>query len=182
MWYPSTVIVAPTTEPVPLDEVKAQCGILPAETHFNDMLTRLIKAARSHVEHYCNARWAEQALACQCDSFRDFARLSEGPLKSITSVQYVDAAGDTQTLDEAVYDARKDGLEPSIALKPSQSWPAIRPGSRITLTAVFGGDVPAEVHHAMLMFVDDAFHKRENAKRDDWTAIDVLLCNHRRGA
>ncbi len=182
MWYPSTVTVVPTEEPVTLDEVKAQCGVLPAETHFNDMLTRLIKAARSHVERYCNALWAEQTLACQCDSFCDFVRLPKGPLKSIMSIGYVDTSGEAKTLNEAVYEERKDGLEPSIALKPGQSWPAIQPGSRITLSAVFGGDVPAEVHHAMLMFVDDAFHKRDNAKRDDWTAIDVLLCNHRRGA
>ena len=180
MWYPSTATEAPTTEPVTLDEVKKQCLV---DSDDDDaLLTRLIKAARSHVEKYCNARWAEQTLACQCDSFADFARLSEGPLKSVTSVQYVDAAGETQTLDAAVYEARKDGLEPSIAFKPGQSWPAIRPGSRITLTADFGGDVPDAVHHAMLVFIDAAYHARENPAREGWTAMDALLCNHRRGA
>ena len=180
MWYPSTVTVAPTTEPVTLDEVKKQC--LVESTDDDALLTRLIKAARSHVEKYCNARWAEQTLACQCDSFVDFARLPEGPLKSVTSISYVDAAGDAQTLDEAVYEARKDGLEPSIALKPGQRWPAILPGSRITLTAVFGGDLPDAVHHAMLVFIDAAYHSRENPVRENWTVMDALLCNHRRGA
>ncbi|MFC3209206.1 head-tail connector protein [Aquamicrobium soli] len=180
MWYPSTVTEAPTTEPVTLDEVKQQCLVDSADD--DDLLKRLIKAARSHVEEYCNARWAEQTLACQCDNFADFSRLSEGPLKSVTSVQYVAATGETQTLDASVYEARKDELEPSIALKPGQRWPSILPGSRITLTAVFGGDVPDAVHHAMLVFIDAAYHVRENPERPGWTVMDVLLCNHRRGA
>ncbi len=180
MWYPSTVTVAPAAEPVTLQEAKQQC--LVDSTDDDALLTRLIKAARSHVERYCNARWAEQTIVCECTGFADFVRLSEGPLKSVTSIEYVDGAGATQTIDEAVYEVRKDGLEPSIELKSDQSWPNIRPGSRITLTAVFGGDVPAEVHHAILVFVDAAYHSRENPERLGWTIMDVLLCNHRRGA
>jgi uncharacterized phiE125 gp8 family phage protein len=179
MWYPSTVTVAPSTEPVTLDEVKAQCRIDADDE--DELLTRLIKTARSHVERYCNARWAEQTVVCQCDGFSDFARLPEAPLKSITSITYVDPAGETQTLDEAVYEPHKDGLEPSIGLKSGQSWPVILTGSRITVTAAFGGDVPEAVHHAMLVFVDSAYHARENPARENWTAMDALLCNHRRG-
>ncbi len=179
MWYPSIVITAPATEPVTLEEVKAQCLVDSSDD--DALLTRLIKAARSHVENYCNACWAEQTLACQCDRFADFARLPEGPLKSITSIAYADLAGDVQTVDAAVYEARKDGLESSIALKPGQSWPASQSGSRITVTAVFGGEVPEEVRHAMLVFIDAAYHARENSERPGWTVMDVLLCNHRRG-
>ncbi|RUM95419.1 hypothetical protein EET67_23330 [Pseudaminobacter arsenicus] len=105
-----------------------------------------------------------------------------GPLESVTSIGYVDAAGEAQTLAATVYEEHKDGLEPSIALKPGQSWPGILPGSRITVTAVFGGAVPEEVSHAMLVFVDSAYHVRDNAPRENWTVLDVLLCNHRRGA
>lgn len=180
MWYPSTVTVAPTAEPVTLDDVKRQC--LVDSTDDDALLTRLIKAARSHVEHYCNARWAEQTIMCQCNSFADFARLPEGPLKSVTSIGYIDASGAAQTLAAAVYEERKDGLEPSIGLQNGQSWPAVLPGSRITVTAVFGGALPEEVSHAMLVFVASAYHGRENTGQDGWTVLDVLLCNHRRGA
>lgn len=180
MWYPTTVTLPPTAEPVTLDEVKKQCVV--DSTDDDALLTRLIKVARSHVEKYCNARWAEQTIVCQCDSFADFARLSEGPLMSVETIEYVDPDGDAQVVDEAVYESRKDGLEPSIALKPSQSWPAIRPGSRVTLTAVFGGAVPDAVKHAMLVFIDAAYHSRENPERPGLTVMDALLCNHRRGA
>lgn len=180
MWYPSTVTVAPSVEPVTLAEAQDQC--FAPEDEFDVTLTRLIKSAREHVEKYCNARFAEQTIMSECDSFADFARLPEGPLKSVTSITYADAAGNEQVLDASVYEARKDGLEPSIALKYGQVWPRIRFGSRITLTAIYGGSVPESVKHAMLLFIDDAFNNRANAKLDDWTALDALLCNHRRGA
>lgn len=179
MWYPSTVTVAPTVEPVSLAEAQEQCGA--PENDFTPTLTRLIKAARAHVEEYCNAVWAEQTIASRCDSFSDFARLPHGPLKAVQTIEYVDTDGDAQVVSEAAYEARKDGLEPSIALKHGQSWPSIRPGSRITVTAVYGGAVPESVKHAMLLFIDDAFNRRANAEREDWTALDALLCNHRRG-
>lgn len=178
MWYPSTVSVAPTVEPVALADAQDQCNA--PEADFKGTLERLIKSARSHAEEYCNVRWAEQTIVSECDSFADFTRLPEGPLKSVTSISYVDPTGATWTLEPSVYDLRKTGLEPSIGLKPGQSWPRILFGSRIALTAVYGGSVPETVRHAMLLFIADAFHGRENAKQEDWTVLDMLLCNHRR--
>lgn len=180
MWYQSRATDAPITEPVTLAEAQDQC--FAPEADFVNTLTRLIKAARGHCERYCNVRWAEQTVIMTCSTFADFARLPEGPLSEVASIEYVDPDGSVQVIDEAVYEERKDGLEPSIALKHGQSWPRIRFGSRITVTAVVGGSVPDEVKHAMLLFIDDAFNKRANAARDDWTALDALLCNHRRGA
>lgn len=179
MWYPSTVIEAPTVEPVTLAEAQDQCRA--PEDDFTVTLTRLIKAARTHCEQYCNARWAEQTVAMQCDSFADFARLPEAPLKMVNSITFIDRAGEETAVNEAVFEARKDGLEPSIALRPGQSWPRILPGSRITVTARVGGDVPDDVRHAMLLFIDEAFNNRSNAPRDSWSALDAILCNHRRG-
>jgi len=187
MWYPSTTTEAPTTEPVTLADAKEQCGILLAETHFDTQMTRLIKAARAHAEEYCNARWAEQSISSQCDSFADFARLPEGPLKSVTTIEYIDASGAAQVLDEAVYQEQKDGLEPSISLKSGHSWPRIRFGSRITLTAVYGGAVPESVQHAMLMLIGHWFVNRDAVVTGTIATtipmgVDALLSNHRRGA
>jgi hypothetical protein len=35
---------------------------------------------------------------------------------------------------------------------------------------------------AMLLPIADSFDRREHAKAGDWTTLDILLCNHRRGA
>lgn len=184
MWHPSTIIVLPAVEPVTLAEAQEQC--FAPETDFVPILTRLIKAARAHVEGYCNARFAEQTIASPCDSFADFTRLPYGPLKAVQTIEYVDTAGDAQVVGETVYEARKDGLEPSIALKPGQAWPRIRFGSRITVAAVYGGTVPDDVKHAMLMLIAHWFLTRDAVVTGTIATsipmgVDALLCNHRRG-
>ncbi len=196
MWYPSNVTAAPTKEPVTLAEAKVHLRRDDRDDDGNlvdqpddDLVSGLISAARQHVEKYCNARWAEQTLVCRCDSFADFARLPDGPLKSITSIAYVDTNGEAQTLDDAAYEACKSGLEPSIAIKEGYTWPVTRPGSLITLTAVFGGEVPPAIKVAILLFVGAWYENREEtaigvsvAALPSSVATDALLCNFRRGA
>lgn len=196
MWYPSIVTTAPSVEPVTLAAAKMHLRRDDRDADGNlvdqpddDLVSSLISAARQHVEKYCNARWAEQTLACRCDSFADFVRLPEGPLKSVTSIAYVDTDGETQTLDDAVYEVCRSGLEPSIMIKPGQTWPAIRSGSFVTLTAVFGGEVPPAIKVAILLFVGAWYENREEtaigvsvAALPSSVATDALLCNFRRGA
>lgn len=151
-------------------------------TDDDDQLSLLISSARNHVEKYCNTRFASQTVTVKCDCFGDMARLSEAPVSGVTSIQYVDTDGATQTLADTVYELRSDGLESSITLKYGQSWPTIQPKSRITLTAVVGyEDVPAAVKHAILLFLSGGYEMRENAAADAWTTFDCLLSNFRRG-
>lgn len=182
MWYPATVTTPATAEPVTLTEAKRH-------VHADDFtdddaeLGMLIASARNHVEKYCNTRFATQTVAVKCDCFADMARLSEAPVQSVISIQYVDTNGTTQTLAETVYELRADGLESAITLKYGQSWPAIQHKSRITLTAVAGyADAPPAVKHAILLFLSGGYEMRENAAADAWTTFDCLLSNFRRGA
>ncbi|MBZ9980404.1 hypothetical protein LB521_04485 [Mesorhizobium sp. BR-1-1-8] len=181
MWYPATVTVAATDEPIRLVEAKRHVH---AEDYTDDdaELALLISSARNHVEKYCNTRFATQTVAVKCDCFGDMARLSEAPVQSVTSIVYVDAAGATQTLADTVYELRADGLEAAIVLRYGQSWPAIQPSSRISVTAVVGyEDAPPSVKHAILLFLAGGYEMRENASGDAWTTFDCLLSNHRRG-
>lgn len=179
MWYPATVTVAATAEPVTLVEAKRH---IHAEDFADDdsQIDLLVAAARNHVEKYCNTRFATQTVTVKCDCFGDMARLPEAPIQSVTSITYVDADGATQTL--ATYELRADGLESAITLKNGQSWPSIQPKSRITVTAVVGyADVPAAVKHAILLFLAGGYEMRENSAAAAWTAFDCLLSNFRRG-
>lgn len=181
MWYPAKITTAADNEPVTVEEVKRRIRV-----DFSDDDTDLglmIAAARDHAEKYCNTRFASQIVEMKCDSFCDFARLPEAPVSSVASISYVDTDGATQTLATSVYELRADGLEAAIVLAYGKQWPAIQPKSRITVTAVVGYDeAPAAVKHAILLFIADAYEVRENAKIEDWTALDALLCNYRRGA
>lgn len=195
MWYPATVTTAAASEPVSIEEAKRYVRAL----DFDDddaQISAFISAARDHIEKYCNTRFATQTVTVKCDSFNDFARLSEAPVSSITSITYVDGSGATQTLADTVYELRGDGLEASINLKYAQNWPAIQNKSRITVTAVVGyGECPPAVKQAMLLWLAEVYLNRENAPLGEggrpvvgalwtagWSAMDSLLCNFRRGA
>jgi uncharacterized phiE125 gp8 family phage protein len=141
----------------------------------------MISAARDHAEKYCNVLFAEQGIEVKCDAWCDLALLPVAPVGTVTSITYVDISGVTQTLPSDVYDQRLDGLEPSITLAYGKQWPPVRSGSRITVTLVAGYDeAPPAVKHAILLFIAGAYEVRENEKAEDWTALDALLCNHRR--
>lgn len=182
MWYPATITVAASSEPVSLAQARTQCRIDSSQTEFDDDLNRFIASARAHVEKRLNSRLATQTVTLLCDGFEDFARLPEGPVQSITSIAYVDTAGDSQTLATSVYEARIEGIEAAIVLKYGQTWPSIRLGSRITVTAVVGyASLPADIQHALLLFISRSFQSREPIPDDDWSTLDSLLCNHIRG-
>lgn len=176
-WYP-VVPVAPAVEPVSLAQAKLQCRVI--GTDEDDTLDLYIASGRSHAEAYCGVAFAERTVVAHCDSFTDLARLPFAPVNSVTSIEYVDPAGSTQTLPSSVYELRSDNLDAAIVLKAGQTWPMIQPGSRISLTASVGAAPPDDVLHAMLLFIADSFDRREHAKAGDWTILDSLLCNHRR--
>lgn len=187
MWYPATISVAAEAEPVTASLAKAHLRV----DHSDDdtIIAAYIASARAHVERYCGARFASQTLVVKCDGFDDFARLSEAPVTSVSSVAYVDTDGTTQTLSTDVYELRADGLETSIALKYEQTWPAIRTGSRITVTLVAGyATAPETVKQAMLLLIAAWYENREAGPAGELAhpyvppAFDALLANERRYA
>lgn len=178
MWYPVSDVVE--NEPVSVDDARFQ--IFSDEDDFDATLGMLIGSARAHVERYCNRQFAVHGMVWACDSWGDLSRLPAAPLVGDVEITYTDADGAVQSLDADIYQVRKDGLDPHIALAAGAAWPVIAPSSRITLTAKFGGGTPDDVKHAMLLLIADGFTARENAVRPSWTTVDALLSNHRRGA
>lgn len=188
MWYPPTVTSAAASEPVTSDQVKAQCRI--DDTASDTLITRLIGAARAAVESRCGIRLITQTLAIKCDQFGDLCRIPVGPVQSVSSVQYVDSNGATQTLATSVYELRAEGLDAAIVLKYGQSWPSIQLGSRVVVTVVVGySTVPPELVQAVLLLIGGWFENREESvigvtvfNLPDSMAVDSLLINHRMGA
>lgn len=159
MWYPSKIITAPSAEPVTLAQAKANLRV--TNDVENDFIATLITAARAALEKRCNACFAEQTIQSSCSTFNDLARLPHGPLKSVISIEYLDTGGQKQTVDSSIYHEYQDGLEPSIGLKSGMFWPVAQSGSRITLTAVYGGDLRPEINQAIHLLTGAWYENRE---------------------
>lgn len=181
MWYPTAITVQPTAEPITLEEACDHLRVDDEGERFQVM--RLVTMSRSFVEAYCAARWATQTVVMKCDAWDDLARLPEAPVQSVTSIAYVDINGASQTLSGDVYEVWADGLDTAIVAKYGQVFPPIRPGSRITLTAVVGATaIPPPVKHAILLHVGYSYENREGGKMAELDAMAALLANYRRGA
>lgn len=186
MWRPVVVTVAPAAEPLTTADAKAHIRV--DHTDDDAMIGSIAAAARAHVEARTATRLYTQTVSFKTDDWADMANLPICPVQSISSISYVDIAGDVITLPTTVYETRLDLLEPSIVLKYSQAWPTIRMGSLITVTAVVGygaaGAQPPEVIHAIKLLVGDMYAQRETFFNGPATAVpmaaavDALLCNH----
>lgn len=187
MWRPVVVTVAPAAEPLTTADAKAHLRV----DHSDDdsLIAANVAAARAHVEARAGIRLYTQTVSFKTDSWDDFSNIPVCPVQSISSISYVDIAGDVITLPTTVYETRLELMEPSIVLKYAQVWPTIREGSLITVTAVVGYGVantqPPEVMHAIKLVVGDMYEHRETVGSGAVSlpvaaTVDALLANHKK--
>ena len=115
----------PTAEPVLLHEARAQCRIDDDITEFDARLEAYIAAARGLAESELGARLISQTWDLYLDAFpsgNDIA-LPQTPVSAITSITYVDTAGDTQTISSGDY--RLDTRKAKAIVRPAFNveWP-----------------------------------------------------------
>lgn len=154
-----TLSVAPAQEPVDLDAVKAHLRI--DGDADDDMLRSLITAARMMAEQILNRSLITQTWVYKLDAFPSGAlALPKPPVQSVTSVAYLDSAGDSQTWDAANYGVFLDHWTPRIAPVYGGAWPTAREQiDAVTVTYVAGyGDtglaVPRPIIQAILLMID----------------------------
>lgn len=162
-----TLTVAPAEEPVTLAEAKAHLRVTDADS--DTLITTLIKTARLMAEGFTNRAFVTQTWQWRLDGFFPW-RISvpKGRLQSVSSIQYVDANGDTQTLASSDYsvDAKSDPgrIEPAYG----KVWPTTRyQMNAVTITFVAGygaaSAVPEDIKHAMLLIIGELYERREEA-------------------
>ena len=165
------VTTAPTIEPLTVDDVKAHCRI---DGNAEDtLLTGLIKAARQHIESATNRALISQTITAKCDEWADWHKdetqlwLPMPPLISVTSVQYVDSAGATQTLAANQYTIDTYSLPGRVIPAYGVTWPTPRyQENAITVVYLAGygttaASVPQPIRQAMLFLVAHWYENRE---------------------
>lgn len=160
--------VPPAAEPVLLEEAKAQCHVYTDAD--DDSLNQYIAASREMTEkntrrQLITATWV---LSARRWPMVDYIELPRPPLQSVTSVQYLDLAGDLQTLSADDYVLVTAAPVGRIALKHGKNWPsALEQEGSISITYVAGygdsgDDVPKLLKQAILMRVAHWYLNRES--------------------
>ncbi len=171
-----SLVTAPTTEPITLDEAKQQVRrdfVLDDDVYISGVL---IPAARSRGElstgrQFLTATWdlkLSQFPSCSYEPIE----IPKSPLLAVTSITYVDTDGATQTWTSSKYvvDAPQ-GPNPKrgrVFLAYGETWPQARcqPNAvTVRFTAGYGAEgefVPPRLKMAMLLDIGTLFEHRED--------------------
>lgn len=161
------LITAPAAEPITLTEAKLHLRV--EHTVDDDLITGLIQAARERAEHLLGRALITQTWARVLDAF-PAAEIELGmpPVQSISSLVYVDGAGDTQTMATADYSL--DATTAPGWVLPSEdlgTWPStLNTANAVTVTFVAGYGasgtaVPAAIKAWMKLEIGTLYKHRE---------------------
>jgi uncharacterized phiE125 gp8 family phage protein len=178
----------PGSEPLSLTEVKAHLRLTApggesAYTSEDTYLNTLIKVARRYSEFYTSRSFINQTWKYYADEFPATIELLYGPVSSITSIQYVDSDGASQTLDPADYVTDLTGHIPRITAV--EEWPETDETlNAVTVTYVAGfgasaSNVPEDIKAAMLLIVGKMYQDREETVKKLPSNVDWLLNSYK---
>lgn len=162
------LVTAPTSEPVTVAQAKARLNILEG-TDFDSVIDDMIAEARSAVEAFLKQSLLFTVWKLRIDGcFPWEIRLPVGPLRTTTglSIQYVDGAGDTQTLATTEYQVSL-GSTGVIRAAYGKSWPAVRNVmDAVSVTFKAGesaaGDLRPAILSALYLEIGNRFAHRES--------------------
>jgi uncharacterized phiE125 gp8 family phage protein len=163
------LVTGPAEEPITATEAKLHCRI---DTSTDDaLIAAQITAARQWAENYTNRGFITQTWRVKFAEFpasADYFEIPRAPLASVTSIAYVDEAGDTQTWASGNYVVSADAEPGRISLAYSKDWPGLRDqADAVTITYVVGygaaATVPEAIKAAIKLQVGDLYQNREAA-------------------
>lgn len=177
-----TVVTPPSAWPVSLDEAKDHCKIDGSAE--DGYVTGLIGAATAHTEKVLGKSLMEQTLRLTLDGFNDAIRLPRGPVRSVVSIKYFDAAFSEQTLSPSIYTVDTASNPQWIVRNSDVSWPQTANAiNTVNIDYVAGfNPLPDDIRHAILLLIGMWHRGRDEAAlphMDGGPAYYALLTNHR---
>jgi uncharacterized phiE125 gp8 family phage protein len=170
------LVTPPAALAVTVDELKAHCRV---DSHDeDDYLLSLVDLATDFVQGHTGRQLITATWRLTLDGFAEGIdddgefRLPKAPLQSISSISYLDTAGDSQTWSSAEWQATHPAgpMAPRgrLAPAPGYSWPQTEAGRRgavvVTFVAGYGAAataVPARIKHALKLYAAEAYARRE---------------------
>lgn len=191
----STRLVIPAAaEPVSLAEAKLQCRV--DDTAADTLLAIYIAAARTACENHCplNAAKMSRLIAQTWDQVLDGfpagdapIRCAEPPLRAVSSITYVDAAGVTQTLDPSAYVVDAATGPGWVLPAAGTSWPTTD-GNTNSVTMRFtcglaadAAGVPADIKAWLLLQVRRSFDQADEPPSRHEDALLAPYVHHGMG-
>lgn len=181
------VTVAPTAEPITLQECKLHCRIDSLEE--DDLVNSLISAARQLIETQAGIRLVTQTIQDDRDAWPDVWYL-EGPIQSVSSIDYLDSDGNWQEVDIGDVDVDTFSNPARVTPGVDLDWPEIFGGLgcvSITYVAGFGAPsaVPAILKQAIKLLVAHWYSQRETASAQTMSeipyAVEAIIGMFKRG-
>lgn len=160
----SITLSGTVTEPLTLSEAKAHLRV--DGTDDDLYIAALITTCRRQLEAHTSRTIASQTLTLRLDGFpSDAIQIRKPPVTAVSSVQYVDTAGDTQTWNSSYWQASLTREPPIIVPAYSQVWPTTRDQpDAVTVTCTAGfSTVPDDYKHALLLLLSHLYFHREAA-------------------
>lgn len=159
-----SVVTPPATYPVTLAEAKAQARYLADDE--DAFFESLIAEATAHVEKELAISLSPRTYRLTLDAFTDAIRLPGGPVETVTSVEYVDREGLTQTVDPALYTVDLFSRPQWIVRNSSSIWPTPLDGVNVVTVQYDAGfaELPHDLlplKRAILLLVGAWFDNRE---------------------
>lgn len=167
----STLVAAPETEPISLEEAKQQLLLDEGLTAQDALIASLITAARQHVEAFLDRALITQTWDLYLDAFPcGDIELVKPPVISVTYVKYIAGDGALTTWDTADYETELPGgpraQRGRIFPAYGGSYPATRgEANAVTVRCVHGygaaSDVPDGIKVAMKLLIAHWYENRE---------------------
>lgn len=161
-----TMTVAPTQEPILLEELKRYLRI--DGTDEDVVLEALLVAAREEIEMFTGKTLLATTYALRLDDFPacGWVSLPRPPAQSITSITYLDTANVSQTLATTVYGSDTYTEPGRVYLHSGQSWPSTHETgiNTVTITYVAGytlATLPDRFRMVLKLMVGDLYEHRE---------------------
>lgn len=188
------LITAPATGVVLLEEMKAHARIIAPEEEA--LVAGYIIAAESRLDGWngiLGRALITQTWSADLPAFPkgDMIRLPLGPAQSITSIDYFDTNGASQTLGAGNFRLHEDAFGPYVRRTAGATWPDTETrDDAVTVTWIAGfgdnpGDVPEPIRTAIAMLAAHLFENREATAPADLAEIPLgaadLIEPYRRG-